>query len=118
MFKLFLLFPLLFLFPAYTFEIRKEPIEMTASWYGVESCVREDCLMANGEKFDENRISCASRQFYGKTIWIRYGDKEILCPVKDKIAKRFDETRVDISKMGFKELSGNLELGLIKVKIY
>ena len=116
MLKLLLLLPLIILQPN-TFTITKPPIEIIASWYGKESCVREDCKMANGEVFDENKISCASRQFYGKTIWIEYGDKEILCPVKDKIAVEYDDTRIDLSKAGFAKLD-NLNKGLINIKIY
>lgn len=88
--------------------------EIEASWYGFESCVHQDCLMANGTKFDETKISCASRQHYGKILTIEYQGKTIQCPVTDKISKTYDSTRIDISKAGFAELE-SLDKGLITI---
>ena len=87
-----------------------------ASWYGQESCVNPDCLMANGEVFREDKISCASRTHYGKVLEISYNGKTILCPVLDKISKTYDSTRVDLSKRAFETLA-DLDEGLITVVI-
>ena len=87
---------------------------MTASWYGFESCVNPDCLMANGEAFREDEISCASRTHYGKVLRIEYQGKTIECPVKDKISKTYDETRIDLSRSAFEELE-DLDRGVIEV---
>lgn len=92
-------------------------ISISASWYGYESCTNPKCLMANGEVFKPHEISCASRKYYGKTLKIEYKGKVIDCPVKDKIAKRFDESRVDLSKKAFSELEV-LDKGLIRVRLY
>ena len=89
---------------------------LTASWYGLESCVNPDCLMANGEVFKENEISCASRTHYGKILEISYKGKTILCPVKDKISKTYDSTRVDLSKRAFETLA-DLDRGIIEIVI-
>ena len=90
---------------------------LTASWYGLESCVNPDCLMANGEVFNENEISCASRTHYGKVLEISYKGRTILCPVKDKISKTYDATIVDLSKQTFMELTGDLSLGVVQIVI-
>ena len=89
---------------------------VVASWYGFESCVNPSCLMANGEVFDEDEISCASRTHYGKVLEISYKGKTILCRVNDKNSKKYDATRVDISRAGFLELE-NLDKGIIQVVI-
>ena len=109
--------------PGTTIEITnaQEPyiqtIRTTASWYGIESCVEKECLMANGEKFDENKITCASRQFYGRTLKIEYQGKIIECLVTDKISKTYDNIRIDLSKKAF-EILENLDKGLITITIY
>ena len=97
-------------------QIEASGNELKASWYGLESCVNPDCLMANGEVFNEDEISCASRTHYGKVLTIEYQGKVIECPVKDKIAIRYDDTRVDLSKKAFETLA-DLDKGLISVVI-
>ena len=95
----------------------KAPEAFKASWYDEKSsCHYEGCLMANGERFDEDKISCASRQFYGQVLTIEYQGKTIECPVKDKISKTYDATRIDLSRKAFSELE-NLDKGLIQVVI-
>ena len=91
------------------------PSEIKASWYGRESCVNPDCLMANGEVFDENEISCASRTHYGKIVTIEYQGKTIECPVNDKQSVNYMD-RIDLSKRAFETLA-DLDEGLISVVI-
>ena len=98
------------------YEAYNKPQSVLASWYGFESCVNPDCLMANGEVFNENEISCASRTHYGKILEISYKGKTILCPVSDKISKTYDSTRVDLSKRAFETLA-DLDRGIIEIVI-
>ena len=88
---------------------------LKASWYGLESCVNPDCLMSNGEVFDENEISCASRTHYGKIVTIEYQGKTIECPVNDKQSVNYMD-RIDLSKRAFETLA-DLDEGLISVVI-
>ena len=90
---------------------------LKASWYSEkEGCVHKSCLMANGERFDENKISCASRQFYGQVLQIEYNGKVIECPVTDKISKTYDSERIDLSKKAFETLA-DLDKGIITIVI-
>lgn len=97
--------------------ILKPTERVKASWYGFESCVNPDCLMANGEVFDENEISCASRTHYGKILEISYKGKTITCPVFDKQSVNYMD-RIDLSKRAFQELIGDLDQGIAEVIVY
>jgi hypothetical protein len=101
---------------SFVVEANKPQYErIKASWYGQESCVRKDCLMANGEVFREDDFTCASRKYYGKTLIIKYQDKKVSCEVKDKISRTYDDTRIDLSRGLFSRLD-SLDKGILEIE--
>ena len=105
--------------------VRAEPIILTASWYSIESLKREGTwkfskgVMANGEKFDDNLMVCATRLFpLGSILRIQNlaNKKSVIVVVKDRIGKRFGTKRIDLSKAAFQKIS-RLEHGIIKVSV-
>ena len=75
--------------------------------------------MANNEKFDETKATCATRLYaLGQHIRItnNANGKSIVCEVTDRIGKRFANTRIDLSKMAFSRI-GKLEKGLISISV-
>lgn len=99
---------------------------LTASWYDRASLIKEgtwangrERRMANGERFDENALTCANRLYPMGSI-LRVTDiksgKSVIVRTTDRIGKRFARTRVDLSRMAFSQLD-KLEKGLIRVKV-
>lgn len=89
------------------------------SWYGEkDSCHYKGCPTASGERYNEDKISCASRTYFGKTLRIEHDGKSIFCKVNDKIAWWLDKERVDLSKAAFLALHPNLDDGIIKINVY
>lgn len=79
--------------------------KMEASWYSIEHCLgcREDRLMANGEKLDDNKITCAYNYApKNSKVRVRYGDKEIECLVTDRIGT---DSRIDLTPAAFRQLA-------------
>lgn len=73
--------------------------------------------MANGERFDENALTCATRDYaLGDLLRITCGSKTVEVRVTDRIGKRFAGKRIDLSKMAFSKLA-KLEAGLVAVKV-
>jgi rare lipoprotein A (peptidoglycan hydrolase) len=101
--------------------------ELKASYYSLESLKAEGTyrrtkgVMANGKLFDDNLMVCATRLYHiGTLLRITNVDnnRSVVVVVSDKISKRFAQTRIDLSKKAFSDLTGgHLELGLIKVKV-
>jgi rare lipoprotein A len=73
--------------------------------------------MANGQIFNPNNFTCASRLFpLGSVLYItniRTG-KTIRCVVTDKISKKYAKTRIDLTPRAFSELA-DLKQGIIQV---
>lgn len=98
---------------------------LQASWYSESSLLKEGTwtknkhsLMANGQKFDENALTCATRLYpLGSQLLITNlnNNKTVLVTVTDRIGKRFAKTRIDLSRGSFERIA-NLEDGLIPIK--
>jgi rare lipoprotein A len=97
-----------------------------ASWYSHASLIKEGTrkageaqIMANGKRFNENALTCASRDYPLGTI-LRITNKAnnrfVLVKVTDRIGYRFKNKRIDLSKKAFKMLS-SLRKGIIVVEI-
>lgn len=100
--------------------------EIQASWYSVDSLKKEgtwkngkEQRMANGDRFSDNGLTCASRMFpLGAKLDItnlRNG-RSVQVVVTDRIGKRFAKTRIDLSKAAFKRIA-DLKEGVVKVRI-
>lgn len=102
-----------------------QPAYLTASWYSIQSLKDEGTwkrskgVMANGELFDENRLTCATNLYPLNTLLcitnIQNG-KSVVVVVKDRIAKRYGKTRIDLAKGAFLALD-ELKKGVIRVRV-
>ncbi len=99
--------------------------ELTASWYSEQSLKSEGTwtkskgIMANGQKFNEDKLTCATRLFpLGTTLKItnKNNGKSVCAVVTDRIGKRFANSRIDLSKGAFKRIA-NLDDGLCPVVV-
>jgi rare lipoprotein A len=104
---------------------RAESINLTASWYSIDSLKKEGTykyskgVMANGQKFRNEGFTCASRDYELKTILkITNLDngKSVSVRVSDKINKRFKGKRIDLSKLAFSRIA-ELKKGIVPVKV-
>ena len=88
-----------------------------ASWYGEE---HRDLPMANGQRFDPNRLTAASWFFtLGTKVVVTHANRSVVVEITDRgPAKRlFQEGRkIDLSLAAFAKLA-NPDLGLIDVTI-
>lgn len=89
-----------------------------ASWYS-ESDPGINIHTANGEVFEDTRMTCASWDYPFGTIlrvtYLKNGDS-IICRVNDRGPSKRLGRLVDLTKTGFEEMAP-LRLGLIKVKV-
>jgi len=100
---------------------------LTASWYSIQSLKDEGTykhskgLMGNGAVFSDNGMTCATRLYpLGSLVCVTNieNNKKVYVEVTDRIGKRFANTRIDLSKKAFSDLTnGNLNLGLVKVRV-
>ncbi len=101
-----------------------EPLILTASWYSIKSLHRDGQwkitkgVMANGEKFRDEELTCATRDFdLGTKLLITASNgKSVIVRVTDRINKRYKGKRIDLSKQAF-NLLASLSQGLISVKV-
>lgn len=102
-----------------------EASELKASWYSVESLKKEgtwkhgEQKMANGERFNENNLTCACRLFpLGSVIKVTNAKngKSVTVKVTDRIGKRFAKTRVDLSKSAFSKIA-SLKEGIVSITV-
>lgn len=103
-----------------------QPINITASWYSEASLIKEGTrkvgerqVMANGQRFDETRNTCASRLYLLGTrlkVTNKRTGSSVIVTVTDRIGKRFAKTRIDLSKGAFSKIA-DLKQGLIQVEI-
>jgi len=102
-----------------------EEITLKASWYSTSSLKKEGTyvyshgIMANGEYFNDNNLTCANRLYplgtYLRVTNLESG-KAVIVETTDRIGKRFSRTRIDLSKLAFSKL-GELEKGIVPVKV-
>ena len=107
---------------------RAEEINLTASWYSIESLKREGTYKysngrcADGSIFKDENYSCAIYGYKFGTILkvtnLKTG-ASVQVMVTDRIGKRFKGKRIDLTPIAFKAISGKqgLKEGLLKVKI-
>lgn len=122
---LFLVTIILLVVKAHAAEPVEEPREMVASWYSRASLTREgtwkngERRMANGERFAESRLTCATRLYPLGTIL------QVMCPrtgrsvvveVTDRIGKRFARTRIDLTPAAYRQIA-DLSTGVTKVRV-
>ena len=102
-----------------------QEIPLQASWYSIDSLKREGTYkhshgrMANGHIFSDNGFTCATRLFpLGSTLRVNMGLSKdyVIVKVTDRIGKRFGITRIDLSKIAFKEIA-DLKTGIINIKV-
>ena len=90
----------------------------TASWYS-ESDPHIRRLTANGEVFDDTKMTCASWHFpfgtYVEVTNIRNG-KSVVCRVNDRGPKPSLNRAIDLTASSFRKIASP-ELGLIQVMI-
>jgi len=102
--------------------------ELTASWYSVQSLKDEGTyktskgIMANGEKFKDEALTCATRDYpLGTVLCVRDNETGRVVEVKvtDRISKRFQGKRIDLSKGSMVALGGEraLKKGLLRVEV-
>ena len=102
---------------------------LTASYYSVSSLKKEGTwkiskgVMANGEKFNDDKFTCATQLFPLHSI-LRItsleNKKTVVVLVTDRIGKRFAKTRIDLSRRAFMEIAGGeqgLKKGLLQVSV-
>ena len=100
--------------------------EMKASYYSVQSLKKEGTwrvsngIMANGKRFDENALTCATGKQYplGSHLMVtnKSNGKSVVCKVTDRIGKRFYNSRIDLSLGAFKRLDSPTK-GLLVVNV-
>ncbi len=102
-----------------------EPVNLKASWYSIASLKAEGTykyskgVMANGRKFDERRLTAASRDYPLGTVLRVVNTKNnrmVVVEVSDRIGRRFRGKRIDLSKAAFAKIA-DLDTGVIPVKI-
>jgi rare lipoprotein A len=98
---------------------------LTASWYSIQSLKKEGTykyskgVMANGNIFMDNNLTCATRLFpLGSLLRItRIKTKtSVVVLVTDRIGKRFAKKRIDLSKLAFSRIA-ELKTGIVAVKV-
>ena len=96
-----------------------------ASYYTIESLKREGQwsktkgVMANGQKYDENKYTCASNDYpFGTILKVTntQTDKSVDVMVTDRGGFKKYGRNIDLSKAAFSKIA-NLKSGVIKVRI-
>ena len=99
--------------------------DLKASWYSVASLKQEGTwkiskgVMANGEVFNENNLTCATRLYRIGTylrIWNVQNNKSVVVKVTDRIGKRFANSRIDLSRAAFQRIAA-LDEGTVPIRV-
>jgi rare lipoprotein A len=107
------------------FTYAQAEVYLTASWYSRDSLIKEgtwkngERRMANGEKFNENNLTCANRLFpLGSLLLVTNvkSGKSVIVRTTDRIGIRFAKSRIDLSQRAFNQVA-NLSQGIIPVKV-
>lgn len=102
-----------------------EPVVLTASWYSTASLKKEgtwkngEQKMANGKRFDENALTCATRLWpLGTRLVVtnRGNGRSVEVVVADRIGARFAKTRIDLSRGAFSAIE-DLKKGVTQVEV-
>jgi len=92
-------------------------ISFNASYYGDRF---QNKLMANGKKFDKNKMTCAADKSFklGDKLKITniLNNKEVIVTVTDRGNFKKYNRVIDLSENAFSKIS-NLEKGVIQIKI-
>lgn len=100
-------------------------INLKASWYSTQSLKDEGTfnyskgVMANGEKFNEKALTCATRLYPLGTFLVvtnTGNNLRVVVKVTDRIGRRFAKKRIDLSKAAFQKIS-RLERGIVPIKV-
>ncbi len=99
--------------------------ELQASYYSETSLKKEGTwrksvgIMANGRKFNENALSCATRLYpLGTHLIITNlsSGKSVNVVVTDRIGRKYAKSRIDLSKGAFLRI-GNISSGLVPIDV-
>ena len=86
----------------------------TASWYGEDHRGR---LMANGQRFNPDRLTCASWNYpFGTELRVTHGHRTVTVIVTDRGPAPDLHRDIDLSAAAFRRLA-DPNLGLIRVTI-
>ena len=99
---------------------RQEPRTLygIASWYS-ERDPHINRHTANGEVFDDSRLTCASWDYpFGTVLRVENlgNRKSVVCRVNDRGPSRRLDRLVDLTQSSFRRIA-DLKLGLIRVKV-
>jgi len=114
------IFLIIFLF-AFSVVRGEEIYYGKASWYGNESiCWKWGGYTKNGDKFDENKLTCAMPKKSQINKWYEVtnieNNKSVIVWANDTGSFAKYGRMIDLSKCAFNQI-GNLDSGIIKVKI-
>ena len=86
-----------------------QPLTGSATWYN--DCTNPGCLMRNGQRFDEDALTCAVDtlmfdDLVGKTALVCAGDRCVPCTVTDSgyLADAIEPVLVDLTSTAFRAL--------------
>lgn len=105
--------------------VRADEVSWIASWYSEQSLKDEGTwhtskgIMANGQRFDETAMTCASHDWPLGTWLIVTNERtgrSVRVKVTDRIGKRFAGIRVDLSRAAFQQIA-ELRIGVVRVKV-
>jgi len=95
-------------------SLRARPVVGIASFYHDR---HEGRVMANGERFTQSALTCASNRWpLGTKLRIRHGIREVVVTVTDRGPRNDLNRVVDLSKTAFRRL-GPLKAGLLTVEV-
>lgn len=99
---------------------------LQASFYSHASLIKEGTrkpnepqIMANGKRFNQNRMTCASRDYpLGAVLRVtnKANGRSVVVTVTDRLNRRFKGKRIDLARKAFEKLSP-LSKGVIFVDI-
>lgn len=102
-----------------------EEVKLMASFYSEASLKKEgtwkhgEQLMSNGHRFKDSEMTCASWMYkLGTVLKITNlnNQKYVIVRVTDRCARRFSQTRIDLSKGAFLQIA-DLRKGLVPIEV-
>ena len=110
--RLLLLFLLIFFTPSIT----KANEIGTASWYGGSEKLNRHT--ANGEVFNPADFTCATYAYpFNTRLKVTYGKRSVIVRVNDRGPNKRLGRLIDLSRDAFYMLTGDLNKGLVTVKV-
>ncbi len=96
-------------------EPSAKPVYRVASYYADEY---EGVFMANGERFSQEGMTCASNDFtLGTWLLLTYQNQTIRVRVTDRMDDQYTGRRIDLTKTAFRRLRGTLRPGIMSVRV-